>query len=35
MLYKLIRENKTSFEFSLKKTINIIVTQSINKMPIT
>lgn len=34
MLYGIIREPKTSFEPSLRRTLNIIVTQLINKKPL-
>ena len=32
-LYQIIRENKTTFEHTLKNSINIIVTQQINILP--
>lgn len=33
MLYSIIREPKTTFEPLLKRTLTIIVTQLINKLP--
>ena len=34
MLYSIIREPKTTFEPVLKRTLTIIVTQLINKLPL-
>ena len=34
MLYSIIREPKTTFEPQLKRTLTIIVTQLINKLPL-
>jgi hypothetical protein len=34
MLYSIIREPKTTFEPLLKRTLTIIVTQLINKLPL-
>ena len=33
LLYKMIREHKSTFEQSLKNSLNIVITQQINTLP--